>query len=66
MNTFFDSFDECKCLDLKNQFEKFRDSNTKSLLKRYLTSDLYDTLKSRGTSTFGANIKDIIQSGNCY
>merc|ERR1711962_1262024 len=45
-------------------FERIQtDSNCNSLLKQCLTREILDELKTRKTSVFGSNLRDVIQSG---
>lgn len=49
---------------LEAGFKKLQDAkDCKSLLKKYLTQEVFDTLKTRKTA-MGATLLDIIQSGN--
>lgn len=43
-------------------YAKLANSNSKSLLKKYLTKHLFDKLKNKKTS-FGSTLLDCIQSG---
>lgn len=46
-------------------FKRLQDSKEcHSLLKKYLTQDVFDKLKSRKTA-MGATLLDVIQSGEC-
>lgn len=47
---------------LEAGFAKLAASDSKSLLKKYLTKEVFDQLKTRKTS-FGSTLLDIIQSG---
>lgn len=46
-------------------FARLNNSNSGSLLKKYLTRDVYNKLKDRVTS-FGGTIGDCIRSGNLF
>ncbi len=46
-------------------FAKLQDSDEcSSLLKKFLTKEVLDQLKSKKTPTFKSTLKDVIQSGN--
>lgn len=47
---------------LESGFAKLAASDSKSLLKKYLTKDIFDSLKNKKTS-FGSTLLDVIQSG---
>lgn len=47
---------------LEAAFEKLQNSDSKSLLKKYLTTDVFHNLKTRQTS-YGSTLLDCIQSG---
>jgi creatine kinase len=47
---------------LEDGFAKLQASNSKSLLKKYLTKEIFDDLKTKKTS-FGSTLLDVIQSG---
>ncbi|XP_008193435.1 arginine kinase isoform X1 [Tribolium castaneum] len=47
---------------LEAGFKKLEASDSKSLLKKYLTRELFDKLKTKKTS-FGSTLLDVIQSG---
>lgn len=47
---------------LESGFTKLAASDSKSLLKKYLTKEVFDQLKTRKTS-FGSTLLDVIQSG---
>lgn len=47
---------------LESGFAKLAESDSKSLLKKYLTKEVFDQLKTRKTS-FGSTLLDVIQSG---
>jgi len=44
-------------------FKKLQGSESKSLLKKYLTAEVFDKLKGLKTSRFGCTLLDVIQSG---
>uniref|UniRef100_A0A6P7GIM6 Arginine kinase-like n=1 Tax=Diabrotica virgifera virgifera TaxID=50390 RepID=A0A6P7GIM6_DIAVI len=48
---------------LESGFAKIKDSNSKSLLKKHLTQEIFDNLKTKKTPTFGCTLLDVIQSG---
>lgn len=48
---------------LESGFKKLKESNSKSLLNKYLTQELFDQLKTKKTPTFGSTLLDVIQSG---
>lgn len=48
---------------LEAGFAKLAASNSKSLLKKYLTKEVFDSLKNKKTPTFGSTLLDVIQSG---
>jgi creatine kinase len=47
---------------LEEGYKKLADSDSKSLLKKHLSKDIFDTLKTRKTS-FNSSLLDVIQSG---
>jgi len=47
---------------LEAGFKKLQASDSKSLLKKYLTQEVFDSLKVKKTS-FGSTLLDVIQSG---
>lgn len=47
---------------LEAGFSKLQGSDSKSLLKKYLTREVFDALKNKKTS-FGSTLLDCIQSG---
>ncbi|KAG8225816.1 hypothetical protein J437_LFUL005623 [Ladona fulva] len=47
---------------LEAGFKKLESSDSKSLLKKYLTKEVFDALKTKKTS-FGSTLLDCIQSG---
>lgn len=47
---------------LEAGFSKLQASDSKSLLKKYLTREIFDNLKNKKTS-FGSTLLDVIQSG---
>lgn len=47
---------------LESGFAKLAESDSKSLLKKHLTKEVFDQLKTRKTS-FGSTLLDVIQSG---
>jgi arginine kinase len=48
---------------LEAGFAKLAASDSKSLLKKYLTKEVFDQLKNVKTPTFGSTLLDVIQSG---
>lgn len=48
---------------LETGFAKLAASDSKSLLKKYLTKAVFDNLKNKKTPTFGSTLLDVIQSG---
>ena len=45
-------------------FQKLQDAEEcKSLLKKYLTEDVYNELKDKSTPSFNSTLLDVIQSG---
>lgn len=48
---------------LEAGFAKLQASDSKSLLKKYLTKEIFDSLKNKKTPTFGSTLLDVIQSG---
>lgn len=48
---------------LEAGFTKLQNSDSKSLLKKYLTKEVFDALKNQKTPTFGSTLLDVIQSG---
>lgn len=48
---------------LEAGFAKLAASDSKSLLKKYLTKEVFDNLKNKKTPTFGSTLLDVIQSG---
>lgn len=54
---------------LESGYKKLAVSDSKSLLKKYLTQEIFDKLKVLKTPTFGSTLLDVIQSGMlsvCY
>lgn len=47
---------------LESGYAKLMESDSKSLLKKHLTKEIFDQLKTRKTS-FGSTLLDVIQSG---
>lgn len=47
---------------LETGFAKLVASDSKSLLKKFLTKEIFDSLKNKKTS-FGSTLLDVIQSG---
>lgn len=47
---------------LEAGFKKLQATDSKSLLKKYLTQEIFDNLKTKKTS-FGSSLLDVIQSG---
>lgn len=48
---------------LEEGFAKLAASDSKSLLKKYLTKEVFDNLKNKKTPTFGSSLLDCVQSG---
>lgn len=48
---------------LEAGFAKLAASDSKSLLKKYLTKEVFDNLKNKKTPSFGSTLLDVIQSG---
>jgi creatine kinase len=48
---------------LEAGYAKLAASDSKSLLKKYLTKEVFDNLKTKKTPTFGSSLLDVIQSG---
>ncbi|KAK2588780.1 hypothetical protein KPH14_001659 [Odynerus spinipes] len=48
--------------NIRNDYEKFMKTEGKSLLKKYLTKEVFDVLQTRVTS-HGSGLKDVVQSG---
>lgn len=48
---------------LEAGFAKLAASNSKSLLKKHLTKEVFDNLKNKKTPTFGSTLLDVVQSG---
>jgi arginine kinase len=48
---------------LEAGFTKLAASDSKSLLKKYLTKEVFDSLKNKKTPSFGSSLLDVIQSG---
>uniref|UniRef100_A0A1L8EGM9 arginine kinase n=1 Tax=Haematobia irritans TaxID=7368 RepID=A0A1L8EGM9_HAEIR len=48
---------------LEEGYAKLAASDSKSLLKKYLTKEVFDNLKNKKTPTFGSTLLDCIQSG---
>lgn len=51
---------------LEAGFKKLQASDSKSLLKKYLTQEVFDKLKTVKTPTFGSSLLDVIQSGKWW
>lgn len=47
---------------LEAGFKKLEGTESKSLLKKFLTKEIFDSLKTKKTS-FGSSLLDVIQSG---
>ena len=62
---FFDKTVDDDVLDyLDTGFKKLQSSNSKSKLKKFLTKEVFQALRTKKTPTFGSSLKDVIQSGN--
>lgn len=48
---------------LETGFAKLAASDSKSLLKKFLTKEVFDSLKNKKTPSFGSTLLDVIQSG---
>jgi arginine kinase len=48
---------------LEDGFAKLKASDSKSLLNKYLTKEIFDALKNKKTPTFGSTLLDCVQSG---
>jgi hypothetical protein len=48
---------------LEEGYAKLAASNSKSLLKKYLTKEVFNNLKTKKTPSFGSTLLDVIQSG---
>jgi len=48
---------------LEAGFAKIAASDSKSLLKKYLTKEVFDSLKNKKTPSFGSTLLDVVQSG---
>ncbi|XP_055687392.1 arginine kinase 1 isoform X4 [Lutzomyia longipalpis] len=48
---------------LEAGFAKLAASDSKSLLKKYLTKEVFDALKTKKTPSFGSSLLDCVQSG---
>nr|CAI5859536.1 unnamed protein product [Callosobruchus analis] len=48
---------------LEAGYKKLKESDSKSLLKKHLTQEIFDNLKTKKTPTFGSTLLDCIQSG---
>ena len=48
---------------LEAGFAKLAASDSKSLLKKYLTKEVFDALKNKKTPSFGSTLLDCVQSG---
>lgn len=57
-----DAVDSNTLEKLEQAFEKLQNSDSKSLLKKYLTADVFEDLKTKKTS-YGSTLLDCIQSG---
>lgn len=57
-----DSVDSETLDKLEDGFKLLQNSDSKSLLKKYLTQDVFDNLKLKKTS-YGSTLLDCIQSG---
>lgn len=57
------SIDSSAMKNMEVKYQKLMDSNSKSLLKKYLTRPMFDKLKVKKTG-FGSTLMDCIQSGN--
>lgn len=48
---------------LEAGYAKLAASNSKSLLKKHLSKEIFDQLKNKKTPSFGSTLLDVIQSG---
>lgn len=48
---------------LETGYTKLAASDSKSLLKKFLTKEVFDNLKTKKTPSFGSTLLDVIQSG---
>ena len=48
---------------LEAGYAKLAASDSKSLLKKFLTKEVFDNLKTKKTPSFGSTLLDVIQSG---
>ena len=61
---YFDKTVDDDILDyLDDGFKKLQSSDSKSKLKKFLTKDVFQSLRTKKTPTFGSSLKDVIQSG---
>ena len=61
---FFDKTVDDDVLEyLDEGFKKLRASDSKSKLKKFLTKEVFQQLRTKKTPTFGSSLKDVVQSG---
>ena len=48
---------------LDKGFKKLQASDSKSKLKKFLTKEVFQSLRTKKTPIFGSSLKDVIQSG---
>ena len=61
---FFDKTVDDDVLEyLDEGFKKLAASDSKSKLKKFLTKEVFQKLRTKKTPTFGSSLKDVIQSG---
>ncbi|KAL3288676.1 hypothetical protein HHI36_003109 [Cryptolaemus montrouzieri] len=53
----------CVSKALDDAYKRLTQSDSKSLLKKYLTQEIYDELKQKQTPTFKSTLLDCVQSG---
>ena len=51
---------------LEAGYAKLAASDSKSLLKKFLTKEIFDNLKTKKTPSFGSSLLDVIQSGKLH
>lgn len=60
-----DSVDPATLEKLEAGFKKLQSSSSKSLLKKHLTQEIFDSIKNKRTS-YGSTLLDCIQSGTLF
>ncbi|KAH8314821.1 hypothetical protein KR074_000175 [Drosophila pseudoananassae] len=57
--------DKATLAEMEKQYQKFANTSSKSLLKKHLTKEIFDKLKTRTTPSFNSTLLHCINSGMC-